>query len=451
MRPTHFAALLALFVAVAPGQVTAQETQEPQETPEPEAVIDPSAELVDRIVAVVGDTIVLYTEVLEALLQIQSQGTDLPAEGTPAFESLVNETLGDLINQLVLLQQAESEEFEIPDDVLVAETDRRFREVRNAFPTATEFETAITESGRNLVQYRQFLRSQVQAQMLIEQFVQQSRTNLPPVVVSDAEVEDWFDQNLTGQTQPATISFEQLVLEPKPSEEAEKAAFEKMVDILGEIRDGKDFEVAAREYSEDLATRPSGGDLGWVRRSQLDADFSRAAWSSRTGTPIGPVRTQFGHHIIKVENTRGGERKIRHILLLHDITEQDFLAAHELAIQLADSIRGGAAIAPLAQDHGVKLEPLRVPQMPVERIAQQFPEYAEALANPVPGEVVGPFVNTTPRGQRFVIVRVTEYIHQGPYLLDDVREEIREQLELDKAYLLFVEQLRDQAHVDIKL
>jgi len=444
MRRAQFAGLLALSLAVAPAQVIAQDA-------EPEAVIDPSAELVDRIVAVVGDTIVLYTEVLESLLQIQAQGTVLPAEGTPEFESLVNQTLGDLINQLVLLQQAKSEEFDVPDETLDAETDRRFREVRNAFPTATEFETAISESGRNLVQYRQFLRSQVQAQMLIEQFVQQSRASLPPVVVSDAEVKDWFDTNLTGQTQPATISFEQLVLEPKPSEEAEKAAFDQMVQILTEIRDGKDFEVAAREYSEDLATRPSGGDLGWVRRSQLDTDFSRAAWSARTGTPIGPVRTQFGHHVIKVENTRGGERKIRHILLLHDITEQDFRDAEELAIQLADSIRGGAAIAPLAQDHGVKLEPLRVPQMPVERIAQQFPEYAEALANPVPGEVVGPFVNTTPRGQRFVIVRVTEYIHQGPYQLDDVREEIREQLQLDKAYMLFVEQLRDQAHIDIKI
>jgi len=397
MKRTSLAGLAALVIVAGPTSLAAQDT-------EPEASLDPSAELVDRIVAVVGDTVVLYTEILESLLQLQAQGTTLPESGTPAFDSLAFQTLDDLIDQLVLLQQAKTEEFDVAEDMLDAETDRRFREVRNAFPSASEFETAIGESGRNLVQYRQFLRSQVRAQMLIEQFIQQSRSNLPPVIVSDEEALAWFDENLTGQTQPATITFEQLVLEPQPSEEAETAAFEKASQILAEIRDGKDFEVAAREYSDDTATRPSGGDLGWVRRSLLDADFSRAAWSARTGTPIGPVRTQFGNHLIKVENTRGGERKIRHILLRHEITEADMERASLLAIELADSIKGGAAISPLAQDHGTKLEPVRIPQMPVDRIAQQFPEYAEALSDPVPGRVVGPFVNTTPRGQRFVIV-----------------------------------------------
>lgn len=441
---TRLAGLAALIIAVAPATLSAQET-------ESEPATDASAELVDRIVAVVGDTVVLYTEILESLLQLQAQGTTLPAAGTPAFDSLASETLDDMVNQIVLLQQAKLEEIDVTDDILDAETDRRFREVRNAFPNATAFETAIGESGRNLIQYRQFLRSQVRAQMLIEQFVQQSRSNLPRVVVSEDEIRAWFDSNLTGQTQPATITFEQLVLEPKPSEESETVAFEKATQILAEIRDGKNFEIAAREYSEDTATRSSGGDLGWVRRSDLDTDFSRAAWSARTGTPIGPVRTQFGHHLIKVENSRGGERKIRHILLRHEITEDDLTRAQELAVQLADSIRGGAAIALLAQDHGTKLEPVRIPQMPVDRISQQFPEYAQALADPVPGKVVGPFVNTTPRGQRFVIVRVTEYVHQGPYVFADVREEIRERLQLDKGYGEFVSQLRKQAHVDIKL
>ena len=413
--------------------------------------VDPTAELVDRIAAVVGDTVILYTEILEGILQIEAQGTAIPARETPAFDSLVLQTLQDLVNQLVLLQQAEVEELEVSDDVLEAETDRRFREIRNSFPNATQFETAIAESGRTLVQYRQFLRAQVRAQMLIEQFVQQSRSRLPPVAVSDEEVRAWYDQNLTGQTQPATITFEQLVLEPGPSDEAEQATFDETARVLAEIRAGKDFEIAAREYSEDLANRVTGGDLGWVRRSELDPDFSRAAWSARTGTPIGPVRTQFGHHLIKVENVRGGERKIRHILLRHDIREEDVERARALAVQLADSIRAGADLVTLAQNHGTKLEPVRVPDMPVDRIGQQFPEYAQALSNPVPGAVVGPFVNTTPRGERFVVLRVIEYVQQGPYVFEEVKEEIRDRLLLDRGYMQFVKELRNRTHIDIKL
>ena len=413
--------------------------------------VDPSAELVDHIVAVVGDTVVLYTEILEALLQVEAQGGTLPEAGTPAYDSMVATTLNDMVDQLALLQQAEAEDLEIPDEVLEGETDRRFREVRNAFPSASDFETAIGESGRTLVQYRQFLRAQVRGQMLIEQFIQEARSRLPPVAVSDQEVRDWYDANLTGQEQPATITFEQLVLEPGPSEESDAAAAAEALRVLSEIRDGKDFQIAAREYSEDPANRDEGGDLGWVRRAQLDPDFSRAAWSARTGTPIGPVRTQFGHHLIKVENVRGGERKIRHILLRHDITAEDVERTRVLAVELADSIRAGAAIGPLAQQHGAKLEPVRVPDMPVDRIAQQFPEYAEALSDPVPGEVVGPFVNRTPRGPRFVIVRVAEYTSQGPYVFEEVREDIRERLLLDKGYSRFVEELRNQIHIDIRL
>ncbi|MDH3298451.1 MAG: hypothetical protein OEM96_09280, partial [Gemmatimonadota bacterium] len=89
--------------------------------------VDPTAELVDRIAAVVGDTVILYTEILEGILQIEAQGTAIPARETPAFDSLVLQTLQDLVNQLVLLQQAEVEELEVSDDVLEAETDRRFR------------------------------------------------------------------------------------------------------------------------------------------------------------------------------------------------------------------------------------------------------------------------------------------------------------------------------------
>lgn len=435
--------LAAAMLAVIPASTAAQETDQP--TP------DPTAELVDRIAAVVGDTVVLYTEILESILQLEAQGATLPARGTPAFDSLALQTLQDLVNQLVLLQEAEAEELDVPDDVLEAETDRRFREVRNSFPSAAQFEVAIGESGRTLVQYRQFLRGQVRGQMLIEQFVQQSRSRLPPVAATDQEVRDWYDRNLTGQTQPATITFEQLVIEPGPSEQAEQAAFDEAARVLAEIRDGKDFEIAAREYSQDLANRATGGDLGWVRRAELDPDFSRAAWAARTGTPIGPVRTQFGHHLIKVENVRGGERKIRHILLRHDINPEDVERARTLAVQLADSVRAGADLVPIAQEHGARLEPVRVPDTPVDRIGQQFPEYAQALSNPVPGEVVGPFVNTTPRGQRFVVVRVTEYVQQGPYVFEEVREEIRDRLLLDKGYMQFVRELRNQTHIDIKL
>lgn len=409
------------------------------------------AELVDRVAAVVGDTVVLYTEILESLLQAHAQGETLPPEGTAAFDSLMTATLASLVDQLVLLQRAQEEEIEISEDVIESETDRRFREVRGSFPSATAFEQAIQESGRTLVQYRLYLRSQVRAQLMINQFIQSRRESLPAVSVSDDEVREWFEANWAGEPQPPTITFEQVVIRPAPSEEAETAARERAIEALQAVRDGMDFNVAARQYSEDPANRDQGGDLGWIRRSGIDPDFARAAWAARTGTPIGPVRTQFGFHVIKVENVRGGERKVRHILIRPEIVEDDVERTRELAAAVADSARQGVSMERLARNHGVSEEPVRLPNVALDRLQEGgYGEYVQHLGTPIPGEIIGPF-ETSVRGQRFVVLKVVEFTPRGSLQLEDVREEIREGLQQQKGIARLVEELRSEVYVDVRL
>ncbi|MGW8283392.1 MAG: peptidylprolyl isomerase, partial [Gemmatimonadota bacterium] len=222
---------------------------------------------------------------------------------------------------------------------------------------------------------------------------------------------------------------------------------------LSELIAGEDFEVVARSYSDDLSNRETGGDLGWVRRSQLVPSFANAAWAAQTGTPIGPVLTRFGYHIIQVENTRGGERKIRHILIRPDMGPADLERAHLLAQSLADSVRSGASVVDLAERYGVPEIPVRVPEIPYDEVEQRLgPLYAEALADPIPGAVSGPFENSAlvPDRPVFVIVRITEFKQQGAWKLDDVREQIRDRLTFEKSYERFVEELRREVYVDIR-
>jgi len=441
------AATFGLAALTSVPALGAQEAAEGAAGPRPNSPV----ELVDRVAAVVADTVVLYTEILESLLQEQAQGRTLPAPGTPAYDALVNTTLESLVDQLILLQRAKEEEISIPDDVVDAETDRRFQEVRGSFRNATEFERAIQESGRTLVQYRLFLRSQVRAQLMINDYVQQVRRSLPPVTVSDDEVREWFEQNTQGQTQPARISFEQVVIIPKPAPEAEQAARDRAMEALQAVRDGMDFAVAARRYSEDSGNRDQGGDLGWVRRATIDADFAAAAWAARTGTPIGPVRSQFGYHVIKVENVRGGERKISHILVRAETDEADERRALELAEAVADSARDGVPIERLARSHGVPEEPVRLPNVPLDRLRDGgYGEYVPHLSAPIPGEVIGPF-RVTVRGTRFVVLRVVDFTPGGALRLEDVEQDIRAGLTQQKALARLVEELRNEIYVDVRL
>jgi hypothetical protein len=338
--------------------------------------------------------------------------------------------------------------------MLDGETDRRFREIRNGFPSATAFQDAVQSSGRTLVQYRQFLRGQVRAQIMIDQFVRQNSESLPPVVISEEDIQAWYEENLAGQTRPASIGFEQLVIEARPSQEARDSAFEEAERAIAELRSGEDFAVVARRYSDDLSNREQGGDLGWVRRSQLVPAFAQAAWAARTGTPIGPVYTRFGYHIIKVENVRGGERKISHILIRPELGPSDTEIARVRAAAVADSIRDGLPLSEMAERHGVEEIPVRVPQIPFDELEQRLgPEYGAALADPIPGEVIGPFDNATliPDRPAFVIVRITDFKQQGDWEIDEIRDQVRERLTFDEGYRRFVNELRNEVYVDVRI
>ena len=442
----------AVLVGLATSATSAAVAQEPAGQTPPSQASD-SVEVVDRIVAVVGDTAILYTEILESLLQIKAEGADIPDPGTPAFDSVARLSTEQLVDQLILLHAAKQTELRVPPEMLDGETDRRFQEIRNGFPNATAFQEAVQSSGRTLVQYRQFLRSQVRAQILIDQFVRQSRESMPPVVVTEEEIQAWYNENLEGQTRPASVSFEQIVVEPEPGQAALDSARAEAEQALAELRNGADFEVVARSYSDDMSNRETGGDLGWVRRSQLVPAFAQAAWAARTGLPIGPVLTRFGYHIIQVENTRGGERKIRHILIRPEMGPADVERARELSDALADSVREGSSVIDFAERYGVKEIPVRVPEIPYDELEERLGSvYAQALADPIPGAVTGPFENTTlvPDRPVYVVLRVTEYKQQGAWDLEEIREQVRDQLAFQKGYERFVDELRKDTYVDLR-
>ncbi len=441
--------LLALVAALlgAPGRGDAQEAA---------AAMPDTVELVDRIAAIVGDTAILRSEVVEELLRMESEGNDLPERGTAAYDSLMRRTLDVMVDQMVLLQKAEQmEDISIDPNVLDGETNAKINEARANFRTAKEFTDAVASSGRTMVQYRQELRSKLRAQFLIQRFIQQTQENRAPAPVTDEEVRAYFEEQVAGRTRPTSVAFEQIAIEPVPSEEARQAALEEAEQALREIREGEDFEIVARRYSDDPGSRERGGDLGWVRRGMMVPPFENAAWAARTGTPIGPVWSRFGWHIIRVDNIRGGERNLSHILIMPEMGQADIDRARAEAQAIADSARAGTPFEQLAERYGMEELPFRIPLQPLDRIGEVFkPVYAEMLADPVPGEIIGPFEVPELIGPLpvFVVIHVSEFARAGEIELDDeIRQQIREQLETVNAERRFVEELRNETYVDVRL
>ncbi|MFQ5678411.1 MAG: peptidylprolyl isomerase [Gemmatimonadota bacterium] len=444
-------ATLAMFVALAAGVPPARAQEPPAQ---PAAVLPDSVGLVDQIVAIVGDTTILRSEVEEELIRLRAQGVQIPPEGTSAYDAAFRDVLSGMVDRTILLVYAKRmPEVAVNDDDVERLVEERYQQVRAQFPSDEALMQEVERAGMNMFQYRQMLRAQAKADMLLDRFRRSLTVSgeLPPATVSEREIQDYFAQFAGAETRPATVSFDQIVLDPEPSPEADSLAIEKARKALGEVLDGADFQVAARRYSEDEGTRPQGGDLGWLRRNEVVPAFGDAAWLAPLGRPIGPVKTRFGYHIIKVENVRGGERSLRHILVRPTITPQDIQRARVRAEALADSLRAGEDALKIAERHDLKEDEVRFDNVLMDQLLNRFgPEVARRLAQPTPGAVSGPFETRGPGGgTNFTILKVRDYRTEGQYELEDVRENIRTRLLQDKQFARYLEKLRGETYVEL--
>jgi len=135
------------------------------------------------------------------------------------------------------------------------------------------------------------------------------------VNVTDAEVRDFFRQNPDRFERPRTARLTVAFI-PKTLTDADKqAAVQNAVRIRQELVGGGDFAAVAARESQDPGSAQKGGDLGTFGRGQMVGAFDSAAFSLPVGEISQPVETQFGLHLIQVQERTGDQVKARHILL----------------------------------------------------------------------------------------------------------------------------------------
>lgn len=126
-----------------------------------------------------------------------------------------------------------------------------------------------------------------------------------------AQIEEYYNTHPEEFTRPEEVRARHILIKPEgEGEQAWNAALAKAEDVYGRATaSGADFAALAREYSADTGSRDSGGDLGWFPRGRMVKEFEDAAFSLQPGAVSRPVRSQFGYHIIKVEERREAGQK----------------------------------------------------------------------------------------------------------------------------------------------
>ncbi|HEV2130219.1 MAG TPA: peptidylprolyl isomerase [Longimicrobiaceae bacterium] len=415
---------------------------------QPTTTAQAGEELVDRVVAVVGDTVLLLSDVQAELQQLQAAGRPIPTD--PQGQArLAEEIIESRVEQLVLVTAARRSGVQIRDEEIQPLVEQDLRTVQQRFGSEANLRAALAASGMSLEQYRGVLGAQYRDRMLVERFLPQQLSGEIRPAVSEAEIREMFEaQRGAIGARPATVSFRQIIIEPRPSEAARQAAIARAEEVLRELRDGTSFEVLARRYSEDTGTREHGGDLGWFRRGRMVPAFENVAFNLRPGQTSGIVETEFGLHIIRVERARGPERQARHILIRPEMTEEDFARARERADSVANAAREGASFTELMRRYPAPGDQGTVEQASVDRLP---PAYASAFADAESGQIVGPFESEGPTGRRWIVARLTQRHEAGDYTLEDVRDQIRARLQEQKMVEALVDRLREEMHVRILL
>lgn len=409
---------------------------------------------IDRIVAVVGTRPILASQIEEEMVQAQAQGQHVPADSAGRV-ALRHEILDRIIELELLVQQAQRDTtIKITDQEVLDQVEQTYQNVRKQFTSEVEFREQIKQAHFGSVEeWRRWLadeqRRQLYAQRLIE--AQKQKGKLKPIPPTDAQMREFWEQNRAQQPRrPATVGFRQIVIRPEPDSAAKRRAYQLAESLVVQIRHGADFAVAAKRFSGDSASAAQGGELGWFRRGVMVKEFEDWAFHMKPGETSDPVETPFGFHVIQVERTQPAEVLGRHILIMPDISAEQIAKARALADSVNGALQGNPALFDaLAKAHGDPQEQRIVEDVPFDKLP---PEYQQPIAGDTalglkPVITLG---RDTPR-PKFVVLEVTSRHAEGELSYDDVKINIRQTLGDQLAIRHFIDQLKRQTYIDIRL
>jgi peptidyl-prolyl cis-trans isomerase SurA len=443
--------LLALLAVAAVGSAGAQDstTAAPQSTTAPPA---DSTIVVDRVLAVVGNRPVLASQVDEEIFSRQSQGQRLPTD-PDSINAIRHQVVSSIVDEELLVQEAQRDtSIKVTDQEVADGVEQQVRKVRQNFGSEVDYRNELRKAGfQTPEEYRRWLTDQQRRAAFQNRLIDKLRGEgkLKPVPPTEPEMREYFEEQKANLGhRPATISFRQIVIAPKPSPEAKLRARAQADSIVLELRRGADFATAAKRFSQDPGSKEQGGSLNWFRRGVMVPEFERVAFLLKPGVISDPVESPFGFHIIQVERVQPGEVQARHILLVPEIDSVHVDSARALA----DSVRGlvvrGLSFDSLQRVFHDPSAERQAESVPVDKLPEA---YAKVIADADSG-TVGPVFDLPGTGSReqFAVVQVIGRRPEGDIRFEDVRDRIREQLGQQLAIRRYIELLRKATYVDLR-
>lgn len=403
-------------------------------------------DVVEAVWAVVGDSVILKTEVDAYLLRLSAQGVVVP-EDPGELRKLREQAIEQLVNEQLILQIAYADStIEITDEELEERVQQEVDGQVRQFGTLGQLQVELERQDMTMAGFREQQKVLIHRALLLQSYLAKRQRDASGVSVSEQEVRDFFDENLAQiPTRAPSMRFEQFLMQPIASDSAKANALAEAVRVLDMIREGGDFADLATRFSQG-PSRDVGGELGWIRRDgSLVKNFEEAVFSLPPGAVSAPTETEFGYHLIMVERVRGGERRVRHILFTPTMTPADIAANTARAEEAFALMTAGE---PMTDTVAVKVDTLNIE---IAQLTQLSAAHASALREAEPGAVVGPIPFQQASINALAIVRVLERNAGGRASFEDMHAQLESRIREQKVIEQLVRDLRAAAYVDIRL
>ncbi len=280
--------------------------------------------IIDQVIAVVGNSAILESDIVNQRRQLLGQGVDLGPNPDCTL-------LDDMLYQKLLYNQALLDSLEVSDEQVEQVLDRRLRFFIAQIGSREKLEAYY---GKTVDELKEEFRDIVREQELGQQMEAKITRN---VAVTPSEVRSFFS-HLPEDSIPmveSEIVMGQIVKMPPVQPEEIANVRRRLEEFRQRVINGENFNTLAVLYSEDPGSARRGGELGFFGRGELYPEFEAAAFSLRPGELSEIIETQAGFHIVQMIERRGEQFNVRHILLQPKVSPVDLMAAR----QQLDSVR----------------------------------------------------------------------------------------------------------------
>jgi peptidyl-prolyl cis-trans isomerase SurA len=303
-----------------------------------------AATTADSVVAVVGDRLILASQLQQAVLFLRLATGDT----TRPDSTVEREALDRLIDDEVLQQQAVVDSIDVADAEAEAEASQNIAALVERLGGEEQFEAALAAEGlteRTLrARYVDEARRKLVARRLLE------KAGLTQIYISPSEAERFYNSARDSIARvPGRVRLAHILIAVTPGLPAESIGQKRMLEVMDVLQRGGDFATVAGSFSDDRRTAGRGGDWGRVRLESLPPDIGMVLAQLKVGQVSPPFRTRDGYATVKLEGLGEDHVRFRSILVRVPITRADTARARELAATVRRKAAAGAAFDSLAR------------------------------------------------------------------------------------------------------